>query len=112
MSQIINRVSIIEANNKQDQSILFESLHPYLKSLYIYYKDLFGCEPVLMVTDVFNACQYAKIVPANDFNEAINAYLNVSYIEVEQDNKNFDSDLFAQYETINFNSKMLIDLIK
>lgn len=103
MSQIINRVSIIETNNKPDQSILFESLHPYLKSLYIYYKDLFSCEPVLMVTDVFNACQYAKIVPANDFDEAISLYLDTC--ELSEDEKESAS------EEINFNSKMLIDLI-
>jgi hypothetical protein len=43
--------------------------------------------------------------------EAINDFLGCEYIEVNQDSENFNSDLFAQYEAINFNSKMLIDLL-
>jgi hypothetical protein len=99
----LNLSQIIEINSEANKSILFESLHPYLKSLYTYYKDLFCCEPVLMVTDVFNAAQYAKIVPSNEFMEAINEYLEDSYLnEEEKENET---------ENINFNSKLLKDFI-
>jgi hypothetical protein len=60
-----------------------------------------------MVTDVFNACQYAKIVPANDFNEAVCNYIGCQEHEIQN-----NDDFLAQFETINFNSKMLIDFIK
>jgi hypothetical protein len=107
MSKIINRISIIEANKDKKTSLLYESIHPYLKSLYTFYKDAFNCEPVLMVTDVYNACQYVKIIPANDFNEAVCNYIGCQEHEI-QNNDNF----LDQFETINFNSKMLIDFIK
>jgi hypothetical protein len=100
----LNLSQIIEANEEPSKAISFETLQPYLRSLYTYYKDLFCCEPVLMVTDVFNACQYAKIVSSNDFNEAISEYLET----IEDLNQ---EDRESQEETINFNSQLLKDLI-
>ena len=85
-------------------SILIEKMLPYKKSLLTYYKDMFFDEPVLMVTDVFNAAQYAKIVPANELNEAICTYLN-DYDCMDKDNENFSC-----YEAICFNSMMLSKL--
>jgi hypothetical protein len=54
-----------------------------------------------MVTDVFNACQYALIVPSNEFNEAIDTYLEDS--EMSEDEKQ------NQTELISFQSIMLSD---
>ena len=101
---------IISLNENDTQSILIEKLIPYKKSLLVYYNDLFCGEPYLMVTDVFNACQYGKIVSGNDFYDAIYAYLGVDYIETDETEPNFDADLFAQYETICFDSIVLSDL--
>jgi nitrate/nitrite-specific signal transduction histidine kinase len=97
----MNLSQIIETNETGKQSILTELLYKYKKSLYIYYKDQFCCEPVLMVTDVFNACQYALIVPSNEFNEAIDTYLEDS--EMSEDEKH------NQTELISFQSIMLSD---
>lgn len=93
---------IIEANDQPDQSILSELLVPYKKALLTYYRDLFCCEPVLMVTDVFNAAQYAKIVPVDEFSEAIEDYL--------ADRDLSEEDKEAEAETINFNSVLFQQL--
>jgi len=92
---------IIATNAAGTSSILVELLGKYKKSLYTYYQDQFNCEPVLMVTDVFNACQYALIVPANEFQEAIYAYLESSELTEEEIND--------QVELISFQSIMLKD---
>lgn len=97
---------IIKANECHTTSILIEEIIKYKRSLLTYYTDLFCCEPILMVTDVMNACQYGKIVPATDFTEAIYAYMEVPYVDEEDT----DSDEFVQYETINFNSMPLSKL--
>jgi hypothetical protein len=98
---------IIAQNKKVDESILYEMIQPYLKSLYVYYKDLFCSEPVLMVTDVTNASQYCRIVDSNDFSEAICDYIGIDFEPEDQ-----ESDDFAYYESICFNSKFLKDIIK
>lgn len=97
---------IIKANEHHTSAILIELLIPYKRSLLTYYRDLFCSEPMLMVTDVMNVCQYAKIVPANEFNEAVYAYMGVDYVDEEDT----ESDDFAQHETINFNSMPLSKL--
>lgn len=94
---------IIEANESHTDSILIELLIPYKKSLLVYYRDEFMCEPILMVTDVMNAAQYGKIVSSNAFSEAVCAYMEVDYV----DESNIESDEFAQYETICANSIFL-----
>jgi len=101
---------IIAQNENHTESINIAFLLPYKKSLLVYYKDFFCSEPVLMVTDVFNAVQYGKMVPSGEFYEAVCAYLDVDYINKDQDDPNFDADLFAQYETIAFNSTILTNL--
>jgi hypothetical protein len=98
----MTRLEFINLNKDSKTSIEYGKVHPILKSLYIYYKDLFCCEPVLMVTDVFNAAQYVKIVPSNEFHEAIEMYL--------EGDKNEELRQYTT-ETINFNSKLLKDLI-
>ena len=101
----MNLSDIIAQNKKVDESMLYELIQPYLNSLYVYYKDLFCCEPVLMVTDVMNAAQYCRIVPFDELSESVCDYLGFYY---EPDT---ESDEFAMYETIMFNSKLLKDLI-
>lgn len=98
---------IILKNDNENVSFNYEILHPYLKSLYTYYKDFFCCEPILMVTDVFNACSYAKIVPSNEFTDCVCEYLNIESHEIEN-----NDDHLVNFETINFNSKMLKDIIQ
>jgi hypothetical protein len=101
----MTRQEILALNEEATKSILFELVHPYLKTLYIYYKDLFGCEPILMVTSVSNACQYVKIVPLNEFLETLCEYLE-DYNCIDEDSENF-----AAFETINFNSRLLKDCL-
>jgi hypothetical protein len=94
---------IIEINEDADKTILYEALHPYMKSLYVYYSNYFTSDPVLMVTDVFNAAQYAKIVPADELMEAVNDWVTSSGAGPE--------DIEAETETILFQSKFLRDLL-
>lgn len=95
---------IITALETPTNSVLIESMIPYKKSLLAYYRDQFMTEPVLMVTMVANAVQYARIEPQDEFNEAICAYLD------DYDCLNEGSENFGEYETICFNSMMLADL--
>ena len=97
--------------NEPQQAVEYAQLKPYLKSLYIYYKDMFSQEPVLMVTEVFNAVQYVRIEPANELYEAICSYLDVPYIDEEPHKNGYDTGAFTEYETILSNSKMLSDCI-
>lgn len=87
---------IIAHNENPKTEILIESMAPYFKSLRTYYEAYYCQECVLMVTTVFNAAQYGKIVPANEFSEAIDEYTD------DEDEK----------ELINFQSQMLNNIIK
>jgi len=89
---------IIDVNDKGTDSILTEELYKYRKSLFAYYSDLFCSEPVLMVTDVFNAAQYALIVPQDEMNDAQAIYLQ-------------ERDCSQERELINFQSIMLEDFV-
>lgn len=97
---------IIEANECHTTSILIEEIIKYKRSLLTYYKDQFIYEPILMVTDVMNAVQYGKIVSTDEFQEAVYAFMGVSYVDEEDT----ESEQFAQYETICFNSMLLSKL--
>ena len=87
---------IIKINDKGTDSILIELLIPYKRSLNTYYSDLFPSDPVLMVTDVFNASQYGIIVPSGEFHEAMSIYLDGSELNKE--------DREMEEEVISFNS--------
>jgi len=102
----MTRQEILAFNEEATKSILFEKVQPCLKSLYIFYKDLFNCEPVLMVTDVFNAAQYIKIVSSEEFLEAVCAYIGCEEYELQ-----INDEYLSQFETINFNSKLLKDFL-
>lgn len=75
---------IISTNDQGTSSILCELLFKYKKSLCTYYSRYYNSELILMVTTVFNAAQYALIVPANEFHEAIDAYLQGSDLTEEE----------------------------
>ena len=66
---------IIQTNDELDKAILTEELFKYRRSLLTYYKTYFTSEPMLMVVSVTNACQYALIVPSDEFYEALESYL-------------------------------------
>jgi len=92
----MNLSQIIATCDQGTSSILTELLFKYKKSLYTYYKAFHCCEPMLLVTDVFNACQYAIVVPENQFTEAVEAYLDAADLdeetkEMERENIYFNS---------------------
>jgi hypothetical protein len=89
-------IDLIKENEVECLSVLFEVMQPKLKSLYIYYKSLYFSEPILLGTSVTNATCYVKIVSENDYDY----YLN-EWSEGEESEK----------EIMNFNSRMLKDMI-
>lgn len=85
-----------------ESTMLLELILPYRKSLKTYFTDLWQCEPVVMVTSVFNAAQYGIIVPSNDFTEAVQ-----EFAENRSDNEDTDEDVSNDIESINFDSTFL-----
>lgn len=94
---------IIELNEDPKTAILIEKMLPYRKLLLRYYRNVFRCEPVLMVTSVSNAAQYGKIVPAGEFYDAL-----WKWVDWEQSEEDIQFDM----EVIAANSRMLSDLIQ
>lgn len=94
---------ISNMENDHETALLYDVIAPYKKLLYFYFKDQFGCEPILMVTSVTNCTQYVKIVPANEFSDAL-----YHWIESMELNKE-DADI--EGETISFNSRMFKDVL-
>ena len=95
--EIISKLENIE------NSIFYESLRPYLKSLCVYYKDKFYCEPVLMVTDTFNIGSYCRIESSDELEESLEKYLDTCSLDTETRE--------SSKETILFESCMLNTLI-
>lgn len=89
------------------QSIQWEQVAPYKKLLYVYYKNIYNCDPIFMVTFLSNAICAGYIVPAENFDEYIFEELGISSIDIEDE----ESESFSNYETISVNSKFLEDLI-
>lgn len=54
-----------------DESVSYETIHPYKRSLKTYYADRWSCEPIFMVLFLTNACCWGKIVPSNEFDAAL-----------------------------------------
>ena len=97
---------IIELNSEDQKSVLIEEMAKYKRSLKTYFEDYFSTSDlILMVTDVSNAAQYGKIVPASEFGEAIDAWLYPEIVDLED----VESDTCAEYETICANSLALSD---
>lgn len=93
---------IIEANSILGAAISTGAIYKYKRSLLTYYRDAFCCEPILMITDVFNAAQYGKIVPSDDYRGAQYEYLKALGLCQE--------DAEQQAEIIDFNSMFLEQL--
>ena len=88
---------------KNNESISYEKVYPYKKLLYAYYKEVYMCEPFLVVTDVFNAVQFVAVVPFTEVTDWINDYLN----QYDMD----ETEKIEATETILFNSRPLKDLL-
>jgi hypothetical protein len=93
---------IIEANEDQKKSLNIQLMLEYKNSLHVYYKNILNSEPILMVTDVFNACSFGKIVDSDSLHEAIEMYI--------EDEDTTEEEKEQQREIINFNSVFLITL--
>lgn len=106
----MNLAEIIKTNENPTTTILTSEIMKYKRSLLAYYRNLFCEEPILLVDSVFNTCSYAKIVPSSEFTQAVCDLLEVSHIVEDEKEEGFNFDIFAQYETINFNSIFLKDL--
>ncbi len=96
---------IIEVNQNPEKEILISEIHKYKKSLLVYYRNEWGQRytPLLLVTSVFNACQYGKIIHPCEAEEAANDYLNADK-SLSEDEKE------EAKETIFFNSISLEQL--
>lgn len=92
-------------DNDHTASILWDKVSPYKKILYVYYKKLFMCEPVWLVTSLTNSTCYGRIVPETKLYESITSYLEVPYIDSD------DEDIEASYDAICANSKLLKELL-
>lgn len=92
-------------DNKHTLSILWDKVSPYKKILYVYYKNLFMCEPVWLVTSLTNSTCYGRIVPETELYESITSYLEVPYIDSENE------EIETSYEIICANSKLLKELL-
>lgn len=69
-------------------SVNIEKFLPYKKSLL----TIYGENAVLMVTEVFNAVQYGRIVSEDDsLNEAIESYLSEEHDEEHAEQISFNS---------------------
>jgi len=86
-----------------NESVNYEKVYPYKKLLYAYYKELYMCDPFLVVTDVFNAVQFVAIVPFTGVMDWVSDYLNKYDMN--------DAEKADQIETILFNSMQLEDLL-
>lgn len=92
-------VAFHEDNANIEKTISFGVIVPHRKQLKIYYKDLFNCDPVFMVTMVTNNLCYGQITSSNDFLDAVNLYLQEADIEQEERE--------AEIEMISANSFLL-----
>jgi hypothetical protein len=99
----MTRQEIIQLSEEGTNGILIETIIPFKKSLYTYFKRYYNCEPVLIVTDVYNAAQYDFIAPSNEMQDAIDTYLSVDTTLDEEEKEN-------QVELISFQSILLKDL--
>lgn len=61
---------------KNNESVSYEKILPYKRLLYTYYKELYMCDPALIVTDVFNAVQFVAVCPFTEVTDWISDYLN------------------------------------
>ena len=67
--------TIIEMNADPKVAIAVDKILTHRERVYEHYREEFTSKPMLMITDVFNAVQYGKIVPSEEMHEAIEEYL-------------------------------------
>lgn len=88
----LHEIKSILENEPENVTILIELLLPYKKALQVLFPD-----SILMVTDVFNAAQYGRIVDSVDFLESVEMYVD-TIPELTDEEKSH------QIELINFQS--------
>lgn len=93
---------LVEALENQEK-ISFEVVAPYKKSIYTYFKQLFGEEPIALIVDVTNTGACVIVSPPDKVIETIDDYLAQDEILTEEDKKEIK-------ETILFQSRPLKDL--
>ena len=59
-----------------NEMVQYEKIVPFKKLLYRYYKELYNCEPVLLVEPVSNTLTGAMVVPEMDLADALDDYIN------------------------------------
>jgi hypothetical protein len=93
---------IISINEDYKKSILIELMVPYKESLLTYYNNFFNCPPCLIIISITNATSYGKIVPIEEFNEAILEYIS--------DEDWTEEEIEGYIELVGAQSMMLEDL--
>ena len=82
-------LSEIKSHIEKGHQILIELLIPYKRSLNVLYPN-----SILMVTATMNAMQYGKIVPANEFSEALEEHVN-EFSDMTEEDKEHERELIA-----------------
>ena len=95
---------IIECFDSGTTAVEIEHVLKYKRSLLAYYRDMYNGEPIFMVTSVTNNSCYGIVVPANDFPDALDVWMEAS--GTERDSQDWEDEC----ETINYNSKFLKDV--
>ena len=96
----------IIGNTTASKEVMLDHMQPYIRSLYIFYRHSFCCEPVLMVTSVTNSASLGMIVPSEEFQDAVFHYVEENHPEATPGEKK------EYMETINFNSLILKVLLQ
>lgn len=100
--QLHKIISLSEEND--GESIEISHIKKYKKSLITYFEHNYPGDPILVVTDVFNACCYGFIATTYSYDEVIDNY-------VEKNNPNAsDEDKENFIEVIKFQSIYLKNL--
>lgn len=66
---------LIKTLDQDNMSVRTDILALYKKSLYVWYRNHYMSEPMLMVVAVFNAASYARIESVDGFEEAVDDYV-------------------------------------
>lgn len=65
---------IIDILVQGDQAVLYEKIHPYRRSIRIYFKSYYNSTPILIPVMVSNAVQYCLVAPEGEVSDAIVQY--------------------------------------
>ena len=92
--------------NEHETAVLWELVSPYKKQLYVYFSRFYRSEPILMVTSVTNNSSYCRVVPEQDFFDAVCAYMGEC-----PDLEDEESESYGEYETICAYSRALKNML-